>query len=188
MEVRKYTDIVGAVATENIVEGRMVLMVPQSTSHNFGSREDLPGFKLPANSTEAARAKFVSAFALDNRPLPLIDNIPAYEWSLRMGGWDRVRNMPFTATLRMVYPANDYEPQTIASGSLMLGFDRGVFTVTSGHFIYNSNLAPGAYLAVANATDDGSANAGKLKYSASASFAVVEQFDADNMVLTFRTL
>lgn len=188
MEVRKYTDIVGAVATENIVEGRMVLMTSQSTSHNFGSREDLPGMKLPANATEAARAKFVAAFALDNRPLPLIDNIPNYDWALRMGGWDQARNMPFTATLRMTYPANDHVPQTITANSLMLAFDRGVFTVTSGHFIYNASMAPGTYLAVADATTDGASNAGKLKHSASASFAVVEDIDATNLVLTFRTL
>lgn len=188
MEVRKYTDIVGGVATQDIVEGRMVLLVPQSTSYNFGSREDLPGFKLPSNTTEAAQAKFVSAFALDNRPLPLVDSYPSYPWALRMGGFDQTRNTPFTATMRMTYPANDSEPQTIASGSLMLGFDDGVFTVTSGNFIYNANLAPGAHLVVADATTDGAANAGKLKYSASPGIAVVEEFDADNMVLTFRTL
>lgn len=187
MEVRKYTDIVGAVATQDIVEGRMVLMVPQSTSYNFGSREDLPGFKLPANPTEAAKARFVAAFALDNRPLPLID-YPSFPWALRQGGWDQARNAPFTATVRLTYPANDAEPQTILSGALMLGFGAGVFTVASGSFIYNANLAPGAYLAVADATTDGASHAGKLKYSASAGVAIVEEFDATNMVLTFRTL
>lgn len=187
MEVNKYTDIMGVVTTQDIPEGRMVLLTSHTESYDFGSREDLPGVKLPANTTEAAQATYVVAFALDNRPLPLVDSYPGYEWALRMG-FDKTRNTPFTATVRTTYPANDAETQTITEGSLALAFDKGVFTVTSGNFIYNANLQPGAFLAVADATTDGSVNAGKLKYSASAGVAVVEKFDANDMVLTFRTL
>jgi len=188
MEVNKYTDIMGVVATQDIPEGRMVLITAQSTSHNFGSREDLVGIKLPANSAEAGRAKYVVAFALDNRPLPLVDSYPALDWAMRHGGWDRPRNAPFNANIKLTYPANDDDVQTVMSGSLALAFDKGVFSVTSGNFVYSASLVPGAHLVVANTADDGASNAGKLKFSASAGVAVVERLDTDRMILTFRTL
>ena len=41
---------------------------------------------------------------------------------------------------------------------------------------------------VANTADDSAADAGKLKYSATAGIAIVERYDTTNNRLTFRTL
>lgn len=187
MEINKYTDIVGAVATQDIVEGRMVLITAANASHDFGSRTDLPGVKLPANSTEAARAKFVLAFPVDNRPLPLVETYPSFSFALR-GGWDQASNVPFQATIHLTHQANAAVPQTLYSGNLAAAFDRGVFTTTSGNFVASESLVPGAHLVVCNVADDGATDAGKLKYSATAGVAIVERYDATNGKLTFRTL
>ena len=181
MEINKYTDIVGVVSTQAIVEGRMVLLTSQATSYDFGSRTDLMGVNLPATSAEALKAKFCIAFALDNRPTPLVNSYPAYDFALR-GGFDQTANVPYTATIYLTHPGNMTVPQTIASGVLALAFDKGVFTVTSGNFVYSANLVPGAPLAVADTATDGASEAGKLKYASDGTIAVVERFDADNFL------
>lgn len=185
MEINKYVDIEGVVTTEAIVEGRMVLFTSHSQSHDFGSRTDLKGVKLPDTSAEAARAKYVVAFAVDNSQLPLYQPTPSYSYALRYG-FDKVANVPFTAKVYLTHPGN-MVGQEIPSGSLALAFAGGVYTVPSGSFIYNANLTPGAYLVVANTADDGADSAGKLKYSASAGVAIVEKYNSDDASLTFRT-
>ena len=187
MEINKYTDIVGVVTTEAIVEGRMVLLTSHAQSHDFGSRADLMGVKLPADATEATKAKFCIAFALDNRPTPLVNSYPEVPFALR-GGFDQPANVPYTAQIYLTHPGNMTVPQTVASGSLALAFDKGVFTVPSGHFVYSANLVPGAPLEVLNVADDTAAEAGKLAYNASGTIAVVERFNATDFSLTFRTL
>jgi len=187
MEINKYTDIVGVVATEAIVEGRMVVITNAGASHDFGSRTDLPGIKLPANSTDAAKAKFVSAFALDNRQTPLL-TYPSNTYALRRGGWDQDAQTPFNTDVYVTHPGNMSTPQTIPSGELALALDRGVFTVTSGNFVYSADLTPGANLSVCNTEDDGADDSGKLQYDASGTIGTVEYFDSTNFTLTFRTL
>lgn len=187
MEINKYTDIVGVVTTEAIVEGRMVLLTSHNQSYDFGSRVDLPGVKLPATSAEAAKAKFCVAFALDNRPTPLVNSYPSLTFALR-DGFGQTANVPFTASIYLTHPGNMTVPQTVASGALALAFDKGVFTVPSGSFIYSANLVPGAPLAVADTATNGATEAGKLKYDANGAVAVVERFDSTNFTLTFRTL
>lgn len=144
------------------------------------------GIKLPANSTEAAKAKYVAAFALDNRPTPIMETIPSWTFAQRHG-FDQAVNVPFTTKVYLDHPGNMETPQTIASGSLALAFDRGVFTVPSGHFVYSASLVPGAPLEVLNTTDD-TTDTGKLAYNASGTIGVVERFDSTNFTLTFRTL
>ncbi len=49
MEINHYGDtILGVVATEDIVEGRMVLLTNHSYSEDFGSMEELPGVNFCA--------------------------------------------------------------------------------------------------------------------------------------------
>lgn len=186
MEIRKYVDIEGVVLTEDIVEGRMVLFTSHSWSHNFGSWGDLKGVKLPDNSDESAVAKYVLAFALDNSLLPIYEPTPALSWATRMG-FESSANVPFTAKVYLTHPAN-MVGQTLPSGTLGLAFAGGVFTVPSGAYLYNANLAtPGTFLVVANTADDSAADAGKLKYSATAGVAIVERYNSDTKELTFRT-
>ena len=186
MEIRKYVDIEGVVVTEDIVEGRMVLFTSHSWDHDFGSWSDLKGVKLPDNSTESGRAFYVLGFAVDNSLLPIYEPTPALSWATRMG-FESSANVPFTAKVYLTHPAN-MVGQTLPSGTLGLAFAGGVFTVPSGAYMYSASLAnPGAYLAVANTADDSEADAGKLKYSASAGVAIVERYNEDTNELTFRT-
>jgi len=190
MEINKYTDIMGVVTGEDIVEGRMVIITSHSQSHDFGSREDLPAVRVPADSTEAAKAKFCVTWPVNNAnaegPIKLFIPTPSFDYALRRGGWDQAKNVPFNADVYLTYPGNQ-ESVTIPSGFQALAFDRGVFTVPSGAFVYSTDLVAGAPLEVLNKSDDG-ADAGKLAYDSSGAIAVVEQFDLETMSLTFRTL
>jgi hypothetical protein len=188
MEINKYREIVGVVTTEAIPEGRMVTMAASSETHNYGSREDLPGVKLPDTQAEAARAHYVVAFAVDNTKPPIYEPMPAFSWALREG-WDQAANVPFDAKVHMTQPSMTLG-QTIPSGSLALAFGPGVYTVQSGSFVYSADIeVPGAWLEVANDAEDSAADAGKLMVDADGSegkFAQVERFDSSDGSLTFR--
>ena len=78
MEIRKFSDIIGVVTTGDIYEGRFVLLTPAlANSSPFGLEEDLAGVKMPTTSGEATRAKYVLGWVMENRPLPLLDPMPA---------------------------------------------------------------------------------------------------------------
>jgi hypothetical protein len=192
MEINKYTDIMGVVTTEAIPEGRMVLLTGHSVDHDFGSYVDLPGVKLPDDSTEAGVAKYCITWPVSNAnahgPIKMFIPTPSFDWAMRRGGWDQAQNVPFDAEVHLTYPGNR-EGVTIPSGWQALAFDRGVFTVPSGSFVYSADLeSPGAPLEVLNAGDDGATEAGKLAYNASGTIAVVERYNSDTGSLTFRTL
>jgi len=187
VEINKFSDIVGVVATQNIPEGRMVLFTSHTFNYNFGSKTDLMGAKLPANSTEAAKAFYVAVFAQDNRSLPIYQPMPSYPWNLRQGWGRGTDNVPITgSTIYLTHPGN-MKGQTIPSGQVMSAFAGGVFTVPSGAFIYSASLVPGAYLIASN-TADHTTDTGKLRYSASATRIIVERYNSTTKELTFRTL
>lgn len=188
MEINYYEDsILGVVTTENIIEGRMVLLTSHTHDKDFGSLTDLPGVKLPDNTTEAAKARYCITFAQDNSSLPIYHPAPGYNWALRYG-FDMTDNAPFSATVHVTHPSVQ-EGLTIPSGVGALAFGTGIYTVPSGAFIYSSNLeTPGATLAVADTSSDGADEAGKLKYSTSNVVAEVIRYDSESVKLTFRIL
>lgn len=194
MEIRKYTDIVGGVAVCAIKEGLMCIMTSNGgLSKDFGSETDLPGFRPPQTATEALVAKFIVTWPVNNSSfegaIKMFIPVPSYTWSLRAGGWDQSGNVPFAGTAYLTYPGNQ-DGVVIPSGYQVLAFDKGVFRVPSGSYVYNAALqTPGAPLEVLNVADD-TTNAGKLNYNAgaaTATVAVVEQLHS-NFDLTFRTL
>lgn len=192
MEINKYTDIMGVVTGEDIPEGRMVILTSHEENHNFGSKVDLPGVRVPADATEAANAKYCLTWPVSNSnaegAIKMFIPTPSFAYALRTGGWDQPSNVPFQAYVHLTYPGHK-EGVTIPSGYQALAFDRGVFTVPSGHFVYNAAMTtPGAKLEVLNKADDGSTEAGKLGYDASGAIAVVERFTLEDYSLTFRTL
>ncbi len=173
----------GVVATENIPEGRMVLMTSHSQNYDFGSRTDLPGVKLPSSSAEAARAKLVLGFAQTNENPPLYRPEPSMNFALRHG-FDQADNAPFSATVYLTRPSVQ-TGLTVPSGSLAIAFGNGVFTVPSGAFVYSANLTnPGAGLSVAFT----GADRGKLQYDTSNLVAEVVRFNSADFSLTFRLL
>jgi len=186
MEINKYTDITGVLTTEDIPEGRMVLLVNHSQTHDYGSREELPGVKLPDNATEAAKARYCVTFAVDNTAPPIYVPYPTIPNTSLRYGFDGAENVPFAATVHLT-PMSMKEGLTIPSGSLALAFGPGVFTVLSGQWVYNASVVAGAFLAVTDPATNPTEDAGKLKYSATASFAEVLEVDSD-LNLTFRIL
>jgi hypothetical protein len=187
MELNHYGDtILGVVATEAIPEGRFVLLTSHSQDVDFGSQKDLPGIKLPADPTEAARARYIVKFAQDNRPVPLLEGMPTIgNWALRYG-WESDPNVPFDAKVYLTHPGMMGGVQTIASGSLANAFGEGVYTLASGQFIASETLGVGSALEVADATSDGT-DAGKLKVlNAGTAVAEVLEYDATANRLTVR--
>lgn len=189
MEINHYGDtILGVVLTADTVEGRMVLLTQHSWSKDFGSLTDLPGAKVPADATEAIRARYVVTWPQDNQSLPLYSPQPAFSYALRYG-FDQSANAPFSATVYLTKPGQQ-EGLTLPSGTAALAFGEGIYTVPSGCYINNANLIyPGAPLAVANTNDDGGAsNAGKLKYSSTNPVAETVHYDTTTGKLTFKIL
>lgn len=187
MEINRYDDIMGVVTSEAIPEGRMVLMTSHSQDHDFGSRTDLPAVKLPDTSTEAARARFCITWSVDNAVPPLYEPYPTFSYALRQG-FDQAANVPFTAKVRLTQPSMQ-EGEEIPASALALAFGPGVYTVPSGCYVYSANFAtPGTFLAVCDTSTEDAATAGKLKYSASATFADVIKYDSTTGNLTFRIL
>lgn len=190
MEINRYKDIRGVVATEDIVEGRMVLLCAQTESHDFGSYADNEpnGVKLPDTAGEAAAARYCLTFAVDNSTPPIYQPFPAFSYALRQG-FDQSENVPFSATVHLTHPGNKVG-QTVPSGAVALAFGPGVYTVPSGAYTYNAAMeVPGTFLIVGNTADHGAGAAGMLRYNAGAAspFQVIRR-DSSTGALTFEVL
>ncbi len=188
MEINHYGDtILGVLAGQDIVEGRMVILTGHAMSIDFGSQTDLPAVRVPATSAEAALARYCVTFAVDNRSLPIYQSVPSFTFALR-GGFDQSSNVPFSATVRLTYPGNQ-EGATIPSGSQALAFGEGIYTVPSGAFVYSAALTvPGTMLDVADTATDGAPSAGMLKAGSTAPVAQTIRYDSSDNRLTFKIL
>jgi hypothetical protein len=185
----------GALAVENMPEGRCVVLTSHTWDNDFGSDTDLPGVKLPDNDTEAQKAhRIVTWTAPERRVGP--DNFYitpttalAVPFALR-GGFDRAANVPLNdVDIALTWPGNQ-ESQVIPSGMkvLLLG-DGAIVTIPSGQYVYNVALrTPGARLEALNEGDDTLASAGKLSYAAAGTIAEVIRFYPDTAKLTSRML
>lgn len=189
MEINGYDhEIVGTVPVANVIEGNLGIFVAHTFTYDFGSQTDLPGFRVPATAEEAKNAKQIITWAVDNRPTPLIQNIPSFTWAMRQGGWDQAANAPFAATIYLTYPGNQ-NCVIIPSGVPSLAFGKGVYTVPSGcGYIYAAGIkVPGALLQVANTAEDGP-DAGKLKLLSAMSdrkVGQVREFHTSDLSLCF---
>lgn len=185
MEINHWGDtIIGAVAQEDLVEGRMVHLCANAFSRNFGSQADLPGCELPDSAAESAASRYVVTFESDNRKTPIYEPHPAFSYALRYG-FDQDANAPFDATVYLTHPQVQ-EGLTIPSGSGCVLFGEGIYTVPSGAYIYDAIIeTPGVQLEV----DNSGSNAGKLKvYDSGGIVAEVVYYDDDTAKLTFKIL
>lgn len=191
MEIRGgYDNIISVIPTADVVEGRMGLLTTHSHSYDFGSKEDRPGFKVPATAEEAKRAKFMIAWGEDNRETPIISPIPSTVFNTR-NGYGSTANAPITsATVYLTQPGHQ-EGLTIPSGTYSLAYFAGTYTVESGSYIYNAALENvGAPVIVANTAED-TTDAGKLKYQATMDERVVGlviDFNSSTSALTVQLL
>lgn len=191
MEINTWGNtIIGGVATENIVEGRMVTLTKHSYDHDFGSQTDLPGFGLPDNTQEAAMAHYVVTFQSDDRPLPIVRDMPHFDDALRYG-FEHAANAPFQPTLMYLTHPAQQECLTIYAGDQCIAFGEGIYTVPSGCYVYSAEIEiPGMPLGVCDKTTDGPAAAGKLHYQTTVGYVVAEvyRFHSDDSRLTFKIL
>lgn len=186
MEINRFDKVQGVVVTEDIVEGRFVVLGTHSETHDFGSREDLLGAKVPTSDEEAKRARYIVTWPVSNVPAgqPIYQPTPSYSFSLRQG-FGSAANVPFDAKVYLTYPGYT-DGATIPSGNLALAFTEGVFTIPSGGYIYSADvIVKGAALIV----EYSGADAGKPKYTASLAVGVIgftENYDSSTGALTVR--
>ena len=171
MEVLKYNDILGMVTSTDVYEGRMVMIGPLGTA------------LLPSTAAEAALAKYLIAWPVENRQLPIYQPYPTYTRALRYG-FDQTANIPFNPTLvYTLYPNLSMEPLSIPSGNGALLYEEGEFIVTSGNWVFDPAMVPGLPLEVAYT----GATAGKLQIKNAGTAVAVCTGVPSGQKLQFRT-
>jgi hypothetical protein len=187
------TNPMGALAMQDIVEGRCVILAKHTQSADFGSLSDLPGARLPVNDTEAQMARYIVTWTAPDRRVDganvWIVDAPSVSFALRHG-FGSAANLPMNdVDVRITWPGNQ-ESQTIPSGMKLLYLhDGAVVTIPSGQYVWNANLAnPGSRLEVLNSGDDGAGSAGKMSYAAAGAIAEVVEFNSSTAALTVRML
>jgi hypothetical protein len=171
LEINQFQEVLGVMPVEDIVEGRFVCLTSHTFSSDFGSDTDLPGVKTPDNAAEAARAKYILTWKVDNRQFPAYA-VPSMQFAQR-GGWDQAANAPFSTTVYLTHPGNQ-NCLTIASGISSLAYTDGIFTVMSGCYIYSANIiVPGATIRIHQANEGNAADAGKPMYDADMDIQII---------------
>lgn len=193
MKINEFDDVMGVIPTEDIVEGRFVLMCGHSFSYDFGSREDVVGVKLPDTADEASRCKFIITWAVTNVSTPIYMPQPDLDQGVRRGGWSHAANTPITgSTIYLTYPGYT-DCQTIPSGTPSLVYTEGTFTLPLGCYNMDTDdiAEPGAAIIIGNTADHGASEAGIPRYSATKTDAVIgytERFDWDTYELTIKVV
>jgi len=164
VEIRLRGTAIGCIAQESIKAGLAVQLVPATNAPRIlagspdpdprlqdGIYNTLQGAQKPTGAGELA-AHYVAAFRVYNEKPPLYETLPV----LDVGG----STVPYTMRefvegeenlpaedidLRMVVPRLK-EDATIPSGALMLAYDDGIYTVTSGCFVAGATYAVGQKL------------------------------------------
>ncbi len=193
MELNRHDDLIGATAQESIAEGLFVVIVPDATGQSMASLNGTVGARKPANATEAKNARWASKWAQNNIPLPGPLAWPSLPngFALRDGGFDQSQdNNPIALSFYLTYPGEIDGSLAIPSGYNMVlcGGNECVVTLTSGTFVPNASLAPGAMVEALNVADDGAGSAGKLSYTTDVTLAVADvvYYDATASKLTVR--
>lgn len=171
MKINHLDEVFSCVNLQEAYEGLFGVLTTHSVDYNFGSRTDLPGFKLPATAAEASKARFMLGHAVTNVEPPIYEPAPYATYQLRQG-FGGADTAPFNATVH-VTPPSLTEGVPVASGAVALAFGAGVYTIPSGLYIDNASLVAGAPVVVANTAEDGASNAGKLKYQATVDSRVI---------------
>jgi len=187
MEINRFEDVIGVVPTADVVEGRFGLTTSHSWTSDFGSKEDVLGFKVPSTAAEASAARWCITWAPDNQPVPFYETLPTLDNTFATrGGWSKGANLPLSATIYMTHHGSGPESQTIPSGFTSIAYSEGVFTLPSGSFVYGANIInAGANVVVSYS----GADAGKLEYQAGYDIRVignVVEYDATANKLTVR--
>jgi len=152
VEIRLRGTAIPCIAQEDIKAGLAVKLGAASNApRTLDERDAIPdpnlqggifnvlqGASLPTSDNDTS-AKYVAAFRVFNEKPPLYEDTPSQDvggstvpYTLREFV-EGSENLPADVTLRMVVPRLK-EDATIPSGALMLAYDDGIYTVTSGCF------------------------------------------------------
>lgn len=190
MKINRIEEVMGVQLQADMVEGRFGLLCKNNVAvADYGSSADfrLPGIRVPISADEAEQARFCVTWAVDNRKPPYLVTMPNFEPAFRYG-WDKSTQFPASVTYYNTYPGYQ-DSMTIPSGTPVLAYGVGTYTIPSGQYIANANLHnPGAFVIIANTAED-TTDAGKPKYQATNDarvIGVVEHWDSATGDLTIR--
>lgn len=188
MEIKLQGTALPCVAQQDIKAGLAVKLGPARASGVAISTPNvIQGASL--QSGDDLEARFVAGFRVYNEKPPIYENLPSLNqsgntttqpYTLRefVSGTE---NLPADVKLRMVAPRLKDSAETILSGALMLAYDDGVYTVTSGCYTASANLTVGAFVK--------STAGGVWAYTATAAekVGIVWEYDAADQKLTIKT-
>lgn len=193
MEINRFEEVLGGITQADTVEGRFVILVANVHLGTYiNLNDDLPGLRVPATAEEAKRAKYVLAWAVDNRTPPIVNYEREFAAPLfdERGGWASAAGTNPRAVNMWFSQPGHQEGTTIPSGYKALGYTDGTFTFPSGAYVYSADIiVPGAAIIIADEASDGAADAGKPKYVAVAAegkVGVTETYDSATGRLTIR--
>lgn len=153
MEIRLMGTAIPCVAQQDISTGYAIRIGTDNTGQSLSLGEVIAGSYLPTSKRDI-RCRYVAQFAVNNSAPPLYQSLPTLDetgnattqaYTLR-GFVSGSENLPASVTLRMVPPRFKNDVQTIPSGTLMLAYDEGIYTVTSG-CLSGTSWSVGDYLA-----------------------------------------
>jgi hypothetical protein len=183
MEIKLMGTAIPCVAQQDIKAGLAVKLVPATGK---SSPDVVQGAVLPTANDDTA-AHFMAAFRVYNETPPLYEGLPTLDetgnttsqpYTLR--GWpEGTENLPADVKLRMVAPRLKSPEETILSGALMLAYDTGIYTVTSGCY-YGTSFDVGDSISVKGTT-------GKWYNGAGGKVGVVFEFNSTKGELTIKT-
>jgi hypothetical protein len=183
MEIKLMGTAIPCVAQQDIQAG---LAVKLTAATGKSSPDVVQGAVLPSSDNDTA-AHFVAAFRVYNEKPPIYESLPTLDetgntttqpYTLREYPAGQ-ENLPADVKLRMVAPRLKSPEQTILSGALMLAYDEGIYTVTSGCY-YGSSFNVGDAISVKGTT-------GKWYASATGQVGVVYEFNSTKGELTIKT-
>jgi len=153
VEIRLRGTAIPCIAQEDIKAGLAVKLGAASNApRTLDERDAIPdpnlqggifnvlqGASLPTSDDDSS-AKYVAAFRVFNEKPPLYEDLPTQDvgestvpYTLREFV-EGSENLPADVNLKMVVPRLK-EDAIIPSGALMLAYDEGIYTVTSGCFV-----------------------------------------------------
>lgn len=182
MEIKLRGTAIPCVAQSDIKAGLAVKLTAASGKSN---PDVVVGAALPTADDDAA-AKYVAAFRVYNEKPPLYEGLPTMDETgnttsqpYLLREWpEGTENLPADVKLRMVVPRLKSPEQTILSGALMLAYDEGIYTVTSGCY-YGSSFTVGNAISVKSG--------GAWYEGTGAQVATVFEFNSTKGELTIKT-
>ena len=186
MEIKLQGTAIPCVAQEDIKAGLAVKLVP-ATGKSIP--DVVQGAQRPTGDNDK-EARYVAAFRVYNEKPPLYESLPTLDetgnttsqpYTLRVYP-EGQENLPADVKLRMVVPRLKSPEQTILSGALMLAYDAGIYTVTSGCY-YGSSFSVGDAVSVKGTGDD----KGKWYAGSTGRVGIVYEFNSTKGELTIKT-